>query len=95
MYWEKCLNGEENWLIKKYSNGLEINHSANYNLIPKDTLTHLIYWQDKNDYLTWVEYLKSIFPLGLLLVGGKRAGFREALECLNNNTVHVAFPIVL
>lgn len=85
VYWEKCFNGEENWLIKKYSNGLEINHSANYNMIPKDSLTHLIYWQDKNDYLTWVEYLKSIFPLGLLLVGGKRAGFREALECLNNN----------
>ena len=55
------------------------------NELPKNGISHLIYWQDNNDYLVWCNYLKEKFPVGLFLIGSKLAGFNTAMNCLKSN----------
>ena len=63
-------------------NTLYYDHISKFHMLPKSSLTHLIYWQDESDYLTWSSYLKSYFPVGVLLIGCKKTGYNQAIACL-------------
>ena len=63
-------------------NPYNVDNICNFHMLPKSSLTNLIYWQDESDYLTWSSYLKSYFPVGVLLIGCKKTGYKEAVSCL-------------
>ena len=38
--------------------------------------------EDENDFLSWNSYLKDFFPVGILLIGCKKAGLKHVEDCL-------------
>ncbi len=81
--WSARLDRKKPWL--DFCPYEEHNHLLDYFELPKSGLTHLIFWEDNTDFLTWESYLQQSFPLGLFLIGGKNNGFELASRCLREN----------
>ena len=86
---KKDISKNEHILVRSYASNFD--HICNFQMIPKNSLTHLIYWEDENDFLSWKSHLKDLFPVGVLLIGCKKAGLEHAKECLKDRLPFFVF----